>query len=494
MFRVVGDVRTPPIIRICMLACAWIALTSGARADELIYAFSGSETGGIAALTVNRATGALESQRVLLEGAPWKAIRKIAIWTGKDGRSAIGATSPATGAGNVVVLELPSAPAVPAPGDPASARAPSIPPRITSLELPAAADEIRATKHGFLVGGDDGWMMNVILDEEIAGRICEGRPPCTQLWNARARLAPTGSKSEDIRVRADGASAWVTLQKDSKKDGHRGHRLIRLALPGLELLGDLSIERSMPEHHPPKSPREHGPAPEIVVEDPSTNTLVVTLDNYGAVLLADLDSALRGTWSNAQRISCAADGAFGTAFPDRIVIIDRPEGALALVANSGPEGGMALLDLSKRALAATARSRPGLESLSVLANGTMIAAASAGKIKVRGDDGAEKRYEPWPEIAIFSITPGPALEATIIPQERPVTWLQAIAPDDPAGPLLAIAERGSGAEKDRFVILRVTRPSVNERGETVGPAAHRLGTIDALGRIERTALTRSRAP
>jgi len=485
------------IIRICLVACVWIAFSARAFAGEVVCSFSGPQDGGLAIIAIDPASGTLSEPRVLVRDPSLRSIRKLAVWAGTDGERVIGAVVPRTPPGNVVLVWLAGE-----PGEPngsarllpvrENAAAPLAPVRV--VDFPAEADEIRATHDGFLLGGDDGWLANVLLSRESVATRFAVPPPCMSRWSARAQLRPSGSKPEDIRVRPDGASAWITFQKDSKKGEHRGHRLVRLSLPDMSLLGDLQIDRSRQEHHPPGSPRDHGPSPEIVLEHAASNTLLVTLDNYGAVLLADLDAALEGRWGNAVQLSTAIDGTFGAAYPDRAVILPRrlaPRaddqreasgasppasiGPFALVANAGPGGGAVLIDLEKRARVGAVPCRPGLDGLAAIGDGSLVVAAGAGKVKERRDDGASRRFEPAAELVVFDLADPSRFRAHAFTRPHPVPWTTVV---DDAGLVLAV-ERDASHHADTLTLLRVGR------GEDGAPTLKALGSVEAPGRVER---------
>lgn len=459
------------IIRLCLAACMWIVFSRGACAEEVIYTFAGPDDGGLALVSLDPATGAFGEQRVLGRHPSLRSIRKLAIWHGPNGARVVGATVEGAPPGNIVIVPLPQ------PGEAQDT------PTSIRVDAPAEADEIRATREGFLVGCEDGWLVHVALDPGSARPGEAMPPPAVHAWSARSQLRPSGAAAEDIRVRADGASAWITFQKDSKKGDHKGHRLVRLALPALEVLHDQPLDRTRTEHHPPKSPRDHGPSPEIVLEDPITGTLLVTLDNYGAVMLSDLKAALDGKWPDSALLSTAIDGSFGSSYPDRAVIVPRrvepgeAPGSVALVANAGPAGGAVVIDLATRTRTGAMACPSGLESLTLIPGSQLVVAAAAGKRKVRSDGGAVKRLEPSPELVIFDLTRPTSPSATTVRAEgaSEVRWVSGFR----RGPEVIAVERDAASGRDRLSLLRITR------AEDGAVAAQRLGVLDSVAPVQR---------
>lgn len=464
------------IIRAFVLACVSVVFSTTVSADEIVGTFSTPEGGGLWIMRVDAMTGAAGPAQVVAQDPQWRSLRKLALRTDADGRRTVAATAPVKGPGNLLFVDLdPLVVIAPSNQDAPAARHWADSPKAITRPLPVEVDEIRPTREGFLIGGDDGLVVHALLDPVLASAHCPGEPPCLVNWSMRAGLSPTGSKPEDIRVRPDGKSAWISLQKDSRKGDHRGHRLIRVSLPDLRVLGDIHLPRHREAHHPSKSPRDHGPSPEIIVEDPASNTLMLSLDNYGAVLLTDLDAALDGRLENSIEISTSLDGTFGSAYPDRVAIVDRPDGALALVANAGPEGGAVVIDLAARRRIAAVACRPGLESLAPVGDGLLVVGASAGKIKTRSDEGAVKRFEPAPEIVIFDLADPAAVTVRTFPRPNPVIW---VAPVGSPG-LVAAVERRSDGERDDLTLLRVTRAPDG------APMLESLETTSGPGRLDR---------
>lgn len=453
------------IIRLCLLTCVAIVFTRNACGEELIYTFSSVEDGGVVLVSVDPVAGSFGTQRILFRDPSLRNIRKLALWHGADGARVVGATVEGPPPGNLVLIPIPPA------GETRPASAP------IRLDVPGDADEIRSTRQGFLVGGTDGWLVHAVIDGAKAS--------IASSLDLKSALTPSGSRTEDIRVRSDGDSAWVTLQKDSKDGSLKGHRLVRVALPDLRVLSDLPFGRSRPEHHPPKGQREKGPSPEIVLEDPSSNTVIVTLDNYGAVLLADLNAALDGRWANESHLSTALDGAFGASYPDRAVIVPPRHvkagatigASRILVANAGRGGGAVVIDLVKRARVGEIACRAGLESLTLIEGSDLIVAAAAGKRKERSENGAVKRLDPSPELVIFDLSRGESVCATVIPAEGASAsrWVSGFR----RGPEIVAVERVAETERDRLALLRIGRT------EDGGATVKHLAVIDALAPVQR---------
>ena len=140
-------------------------------------------------------------------------------------------------------------------------------------------------------------------------------------------------------------SPFVSFQKDSKKGKNKGNRLAIYELPRPRLLADIPLERNHDELHFQGNFQQQGPGPEVVLVSEEDNALFVTLDLYGAILLADWQAALDGRLVNWKYLSTSSDGAWGTAFPDRAGLLKAKGRTYALVFNAGTQGGAVLVDL-----------------------------------------------------------------------------------------------------------------------------------------------------
>ena len=74
-----------------------------------------------------------------------------------------------------------------------------------------------------------------------------------------------------------------------------------MQLPELKRLADVRLPRTHPELHIEGNLKEQGPSPEIVLVSEQTNTLLVTLDLYGAVAMMDWSPMQAGPASVAIR-------------------------------------------------------------------------------------------------------------------------------------------------------------------------------------------------
>ena len=357
-----------------LLLALWIALPAGA--SEIHYSFRDREGGGLAVLSIDPHTGALREHRRTWHGESFDRARKFALLD--DGSMAL-LTDSRDRRGNLALIAL--------AGEQAG--------QARILDFPSEPDEVRAVPGGFLIGGASGNLLRVDAATASVG----------PRWSSRDRLRPSGHKPEDIAILAGGERALLSLQKDSSSGKHRGSRLVTVRLPTLEVEADLHLPRDRPDLHIEGNRKEQGPNPEVLVLSPATNTLLVTLDLYGALLLTDLDAALTGRLANERVFSADPQGRFGVAFPDRVVHLPAAagRGEVVLVANAGEDGGVVAVDLATRRRLAAVETPPGLDTLTHLRALDAVAAASAGKLKVRIDGEVEKTSRPGRSLWLFPL-------------------------------------------------------------------------------------------
>jgi len=230
-------------------------------------------------------------------------------------------------------------------------------------------------------------------------------------WNARKGLNPPGRKGEFVCPVPGSSSALISFQKDDDNSDAKGNRLLVLGTRPLEPLHDLLLPRDHPELHRPEDPKEQGPGPEVVLIAPLSNTVVMTLDLYGALALADFDAVLEGHWKNLAYLSTDAEGVFGKSFPDRATLLTLEGKEFVLVSNASNDGGFALFDLQKRQpirfFAAAAGSDPPVFFPELGLAATVI----SGKVKsFSEEEGSSKEFEPGADLLVFDLQGLPAGE------------------------------------------------------------------------------------
>ncbi len=366
----------------CNARMMWIAVIVALLADSalasttLYYSFQDDEGGGLARMTIDSATGAISQHSVVFHDPTFDHARKLAI--SACGKRAI-LINAKEEPGNLAIINLVDSSC-----------------SYVKLDFPTEPDEVRTFGDMAVIGGNRG---NVVVVDMKEGRVVSH-------WNARRDLRPSGHKVEDIRVLACGELALMTFQKDSSSGRHRGSRLVVMQLPELQVRHDMHLPRNRPDLHYPvsKNLREQGPNPEVIIPCLETNTLFLSLDLYGAVAMTDLDQAVRnGVWDNLVYLPTAVDGGWGNTFPDRMVRFARGDDRMVVVCNAGPDGGSVVIDLSTREIVQRMETGFGLETPTYLPGAGMVIAASAGKLKARGEHGLDRTFPPRAEVHVFAI-------------------------------------------------------------------------------------------
>jgi hypothetical protein len=131
---------------------------------------------------------------------------------------------------------------------------------------------------------------------------------------------------------------------------------------------------------------------------------VVTLDLYGALAVAELEPFLAGENVTWKYLSTAVDESWGNAFPDRMSGFQCNGKNVALVANSGPAGGVAMLDMQRQEIIRRCASPPGLETPVFVASVGKAYSVCSGKRKVRARRDTEKTFLPQQDVFVFDLS------------------------------------------------------------------------------------------
>ena len=279
-------------------------------------------------------------------------------------------------------------------------------------------------------------------------------------WNFRRLLDPSGRRPENFIFDESTGALWVSFQKDSRGQRHRGSRIVGIDLQSDAVFADLQLPRDRPELHydPEVDGRESGPNPEVLHVSPRNNLLFVTLDLYGSLGMMDLDAARAGELKNWTTLSTALDQTMGGAFPDRVGAFDADGREYLLVANASDPGGAVVLDLKSRQIVQRLSVPGGLTTLKHLPKAGVIASGVSGKIKFRGPEGLDRRHEPLKTWFLFEIMDGAdGAEPLRVREIQREHYVRRVAPVDAATSPLVYLNLGENSE-----IWEVIHPAENE--------------------------------
>ena len=321
---------------------------------------------------------------------------------------------------------------------------------MAELELPGQPDEARVVGDFALVTCDNDSLAWVDLKRSVVA----------DTWNADSELTPPGNAPQDILLLDEGRRALVSFQKDSTKGKKLGSRLVLLSLPELQTLADIPLPRSRPDLHITGNRQEQGPSPEVLLLCPAANSLVVTLDLYGAVALLDWKAVQGGVVGAYRYLPTSLDGSWGNAFPDRAKLFELGGRPFVLVCNAGPAGGSVLVDVQKGEIVRRWPTPPGLEKPVFLPEIRRAVSVCAGKIKSRSGSSVEKTYEPGDAVYIFDFSAADdPRKATlkVLPQDGVVTAVREVVSSG-TSPIVLLATGGKEADRLRtFDPLREKR-------------------------------------
>ncbi|MBC8010179.1 MAG: hypothetical protein H7067_08780, partial [Burkholderiales bacterium] len=337
-------------------------------AAGVLVAFQTAEDGGVARVEID-AEGRQSSPVVLFRATAFAAAAKLRV--SADGRHAT-LNAETEGGENFAILPLPAGTS-----------------RLLALDFTPEEHRIDSAGRAY-VGGTDGHLAAL----DLAGGAI------THRWNSRHQLEPAGHKPEDLLVLEPEGLLLVSHQKDSKK-GRLGSRLVVLRLADLSLVADLPLPRDHPELH--LSEKEAGPSPEVIRVDRATNTLLLTLDLYGALAFADLDAALAGRLEHYLALPTSADGAWGVSFADRLALARVGDRSLAIVSNASADGGLAVFDVAARRRLAFYPVESGCAEPVLVNEGRTLATVVSGKRKRVLGDALENVTTPGTDLLLLDL-------------------------------------------------------------------------------------------
>ncbi|HEY9250082.1 MAG TPA: hypothetical protein VIO38_13160 [Rariglobus sp.] len=403
----------PRRLPFALLVSIFVANTLAAAG--LLVAFRTAGDGGLARIDLGPAGRAVAPAPAVLFRAPSFAAAKLRV--SADGRHAA-LNAETEGRANFAVFDLASAET-------------SANPRLLTLDF--TPEEHRIEGNRAYVGGTDG---NLVSLDLAGGSI-------THRWNSRRQLTPAGHKPEDLLALDPEGLLLVSHQKDGKKD-RQGSRLVVLRLADLAFVADLPLPRDHPELH--LSGKEAGPSPEVIRVDRATNTLLLTLDLYGALAFADLDSALAGRLTHYTTVPTSTDGSWGTAFPDRVALATCAGKTYAFVFNASADGGSAVFDIASRRRAGFLPVEAGCELPVSLDGGRRLATVVSGKLKRRDGTAIVKSEQPGTDLLLIDVAGavrGDRAALTRFPLGAPATRIAPVAGSDT---LVAVSLSGASPQ------------------------------------------------
>ena len=329
---------------------------------------------------------------------------------------------------------------------------------IKDIELEAKTSSVAADAAHALVAASKGWFYWIDLaNGDILKR-----------WNAKNGLKPPGRKGEEIFLLPGAPAAFVTFQKDSKEGDAQGSRMLVFDLNAFVPTHDLLLPRDHPNLHIPSALKEQGPSPELIFVSRRTNTLILSLDLYGALAFADLDAAYRGEWKNLKYVASSLPGTWGNSFPDRGLLFNTGGREFLLVSNASTNGGLVLADVATRTIRQEFPAPAGAETPVQISTTGKIATVVSGKIKSKTESGLSKGYEPGGDLLVFDPNPlafGKPMTFEKIPLGTPLTRVQAV---DPAHSSLLLLAAG-GEEHPEWILFDLASHTILSRLPALGP-------------------------
>ncbi|MFV2066474.1 MAG: YncE family protein [Pirellulales bacterium] len=433
-----GSIALRRVNLIVRVIAVWLcAGVLRAEVVEVAYSFTANAGGGVVVVQIDTQTGKILDQRVLFQESDCRAPKKLR-------RSVDGASL-------VVTNELSKGPhifivATDRPGD------------IHRIELSDLPDEIRVTNGYALVSCADDTLALIDIAERTVART----------WSAEAELSPPGNAPEDMLLLPDGQHVLVSFQKDSKSGRKLGNRLVLFSFPELDVVADMPLPRNRSELHIAHSKREQGPSPEVLLFSEKADTLLVTLDLYGAVAMMKGSGILAGKIDGYRALPTSLDGSWGEAFPDLATQIEIDGRSYAIVCNAGSEGGAVLVDLAERQIVRKWRVPSGLAEPAFLPEARLAVSVRSGKLKRRTETGLVKESHPGKAIYLFDLASPDAAGEANVEELRLKVYAVALTAIDPGESRLILLAAGRGPSASMLLVFDPVAKRFLDRRDAAG--------------------------
>ena len=408
-----------------------------AHTTEVAYTFRRETSGGIAKALIDTKSGVIVQQTVLLERADCRFPKKLRRAAG--GRLLITTTEQSKGPNIFLVTD----------SDDVNAKVR----HITVSDVP---DELRVIRHWALVTCEDDSISLLDLRNVTIKR----------RWKADKKLEPPGNAPQDINILPGGKRAIISFQKDGKNGKKRGSRLVVLTIPKLKLVADVRLPRNHPEAHLKGNLREQGPSPEVVVASTKHDRLITSMDLYGGVAITELSSVLENGAAKWQYVSTAADGSWGSAFPDRIALF----GSFTFVCNAGEDGGVSLVDIVRGRVVWQRPAPPGLEKPVFVPELSRLYSVCSGKLKRRQENKIDKEFMPQRSVYEFDLSSAEKARTAPVKQyslDQEVTKLALVR----GGQTLLLLAMGQMDQPDLLATFDPATGEIRDRSPAVGTIA-----------------------
>lgn len=426
VFAVFGAVLTTQVV-------AGISQPAKSRdVASIYYTFSKGMKGGVAVARIDGNTGKILEQKILIESVLFSHPHKIKV---SECGNYVLATSQHEGINNLALTNLKTN-------------------TTRFLSVPRKPDDIGTWGSKFVIGAED--QMCYILDAPSA--------KITRRWNGKHLIYPEGRRIEYVTTTKDG-TAWTSWQKDSASGRRKGSRLIAIDIASGRTISDIHMPRCFPQLHL-ADPKEQGPNPEIIIPSSKTNTMLLSMDLYGGIALADLDALREGRWQNLTYLSTSPNSKWGIAFPDRALIYPTKNNDFAFVANAGREGGVCWVDMRNRQIVQTLQTPPGLEAPASVANGRFLVCPALGKTKYRVFGELMEKRQPLAQLYVFEVSAdeNPRLNLRTLPLPTKAYRAAPVSPDKNDLVLLTAGDKSA----TELITLHASNAKIADRTSSVG--------------------------
>ena len=366
--------------------------SASAETEQVAYSFVDGDTGGVAVLEVDVKTGKIVGQKKLFASTSAGKAGKLRIYDRDQGLVLL---NPSKNGPHLFLARM-------------DGRSP-----VKPITLSAKPDELR-------VGGE---MAIATCEKDRIVVIDLKRGVQKEEWDADKLLDPPGNEAEDVLVSVKHQVAVLSFQKDGAKGNKLGSRVVILRLSDHKVVADLRLPRDRPGLHIPGDNTAQGPCPEVLFVSEPVDRLIATLDLYGAVAIMDWKSATMGELKHLTYLSTAPDETWGTAFPDRAMLVYLGGNPYSLVCNSGKIGGSAIVSLRNREIVWRAHTPPGLEKPIYVGPVRKAFSVCSGKTKQRKGNKITKTMNPKPGVYVFDLSSAAAVKrkkVEVIPSDQPL--------------------------------------------------------------------------
>ncbi len=258
----------------------------------------------------------------------------------------------------------------------------------------------------------------------------------------REIIKPKGPQISAIQFSPDKATLVILMRDETPGPHGESGRVVLASWPELKVKSDLRIPALYPNLHYGAEPAKDSVAATGIHMSGTTNTVSLLIENYGGILLADLDKFLAGEIANSSFIPVSASGREGEAFPTAQFPFEFQNRPFLAVDSGTTAGGLTFIDLKSRKRVARAETGPtSMAFFGVLGGEGRAFASRGGLVMHRGAGMTESKHSEQDQLVLLDLKPllnGESPLFEIVSFESNLYWTANLGPGNDRHILLGL--------------------------------------------------------